>query len=294
MSRPDHHLRFFTQNLGNLYAEYKNKNLKILPTLSAKTISLENVFFLGDLYATHSTKTEYSPFSILSVFETRSCRESTLTDHPIYFVPRSYEYFTCTYYTSWTFPLCVQICKIVHAHITPFQLSPFPSVLIVHLFMNLGAHLFWRKTWFVWGIDMWQRNKLKVPGHHCNWPHIEGKTLVGRYSRHFCHVLPVKVDSGQSTNWTFHTLHRPANIEHWKTFDALIGCAGTVSLNFVTSSHGMLWRATNFLQNILGLKKSWWTAKRNSTNILWSKLCQQEGFRKSLGSWQVAEEERGR
>ena len=137
MSRPDHHLRFFTQNLGNLYAEYKNKNLKILPTLSAKTISLENVFFLGDLYATHSTKTEYSPFSILSVFETRSCRESTLTDHPIYFVPRSYEYFTCTYYTSWTFPLCVQICKIVHAHITPFQLSPFPSVLIVHLFMMI-------------------------------------------------------------------------------------------------------------------------------------------------------------
>ena len=142
MSRPDHHLRFFTQNLGNLYAEYKNKNLKILPTLSAKTISLENVFFLGDLYATHSTKTEYSPFSILSVFETRSCRESTLTDHPIYFVPRSYEYFTWTYYTSWTFPLCVQIWKILHSHITPNQLSPFPSVLIVYLFMKLGLICF--------------------------------------------------------------------------------------------------------------------------------------------------------
>ena len=115
----------------------KTKKLKNLPTLSAKTRSLENTFFLGDLYAIHSTKTECSPFSILSVFETRSCRESTLTDHPIYFVPRSYEYFTCTYYTSWTFPLCVQIWKILHAHITPFQLSPFPSVLIVHLFMMI-------------------------------------------------------------------------------------------------------------------------------------------------------------
>ena len=84
----------------------KTKNL---PTLSAKTRSLENTFFLGDLYAIHSTKTECSPFSILSVFETRSCRESTLTDHPIYFVLRSYEYFTCTYYTSWTFPLSISL-----------------------------------------------------------------------------------------------------------------------------------------------------------------------------------------
>ena len=108
---------------------------------------------------------------------------------------------------------------------------------------------------------MWQRNKLKFPGHHCDWPHIEGKTLVGRYSRHFCHVLPVKVDSGQSTNWTFHTLHRPANIEHWKTFDALIGCAGTVILNFVTSSRGILWQATNCLQNILGLEKKLMNSK---------------------------------
>ena len=180
----------------------------------------------------------------------------------------------CTYHTFSTFPFSIR--------------SNCPSLY------EALAHLFWRKTWFVWGIDMWQRNKLKFPGHHCDWPHIEGKTLVGRYSRHFCHVLPVKVDSGQSTNWTFHTLHRPANIEHWKTFDALIGCAGTVSLNFVTSSHGMLWRATNFLQNILGLKKSWWTAKRNSTNILGSELCQQEGFRTSLGSWQVVEGDRGR
>ena len=145
--------------------------------------------------------------------------------------------FTCTYHTFSTFSF--SIC------------SNCPSLY------EARAHLFWRKTWFVWGIDMWQRNKLKVPGHHCNWPHIEGKTLVGRYSRHFCHVLPVKVDSGQSTNWTFHTLHRPANIEHWKTFDALIGCAGTVSLNFVTSSRGLLWRANNFLQNILGSKKKW-------------------------------------
>ena len=79
----------------------KTKKLKNLPLLSAKTRSLENIFLLGDLYnAIHSTITEYSPFSILSVFETRSCRESTLTDHPIYFVLRSYEYFTCTYYTS--------------------------------------------------------------------------------------------------------------------------------------------------------------------------------------------------
>ena len=142
------------------------------------------------------------------------------------------ENFTCTYHTFSTFSF--SIC------------SNCPSLY------EAWTHLFWRKTWFVWGIDMWQRNKLKAPGHHCDWPHIEGKTLVGRYSRHFCHVLPVKVDSGQSTNWTFHTLHRPANIEHWKTFDALIGCAGTVSLNFVTSSRGMLWRANNFLQNMLG------------------------------------------
>ena len=148
---------------------------------------------------------------------------------------------------------------IFYMHILHFlNLSLVYFPVIVSLFMKLGAYLFWRKTWFVWGIDVWQRNKLKFPGHHCDWPHIEGKTLVGRYSRHFCHVLPVKVDSGQSTNWTFHTLHRPANIEHWKTFDALIGCAGTVSLNFVTSSRGMLWRATNFLQNILGLTKKNW------------------------------------
>ena len=185
------------------------------------------------------------------------------------------ENFTCTYHTFSTFSF--SIC------------SNCPSLY------EARAHLFWRKTWFVWGIDMWQRNKLKVPGHHCNWPHIEGKTLVGRYSRHFCHVLPVKVDSGQSTNWTFHTLHRPANIEHWKTFDALIGCAGTVSLNFVTSSRGMLWRANNFLQNILGSKKKVNTkAEFHQHPVV--RVVPTRGLQKEAGpgSWQEAEEDRGR
>ena len=40
-----------------------------------------------------------------------------------------------------------------------------------------------------------------------------------------------------------------------------------------------------------GPRQSWWTAKLSSTSILWSGLCQQEVFRTSPGSWQVAEED---
>ena len=106
----------------------KTKKLKNLPTLSAKTRSLENTFFLGDLYTIHRRKNRMFPFfDLVRVWNPQLQREHTdwspnlfcppqlwiFYMHILYFlnfslVCSNLENFTCTNHTFSNFPFSIR------------------------------------------------------------------------------------------------------------------------------------------------------------------------------------------
>ena len=107
----------------------KTKKLKNIHTFSAKTRSLENIFFLGDLYATHSTKKQNIP-----LFRSCPCLKPAAAERAHWLITQ--------------FILSPAAMNILHAHTT--LLEPFPCVFkfgkfymhISHLFNFLLFHLF--------------------------------------------------------------------------------------------------------------------------------------------------------